>query len=69
MDAVRRKDGKDLGVDTEGLELEQVFKGTISIHPPAKARPAPKAPEPPPRMPVEQRDEETYVLKGVFDNG
>ena len=69
MDAVRRKDANDLGVDTDGLTLEPAWKGTISIHPPAKARPAPKAPEPPARMPVEQRDEDTYVLRGVFDNG
>ena len=67
MDAVRRKGKDDYGIDTEGLDLEPAWKGTISIHPPREARPPPKVEAPPPRMPVEQRDEETYVLKGVFD--
>lgn len=63
----RRKGPDDLGQDTEGLELEQVFKGAIDIHAPREPRPAPKAPEPPPRMPVTETDEDTYVLRGAFE--
>lgn len=68
VDAVRRKDKADLGVDTEGLDLEPVLKEVISIHPPARPRPRPRAPEPPARMPVQDGPHDgTYVLKGVFD--
>ena len=69
MIAVRRTNAKDLGIDTEGLELDQVFHEKVDIFgstPPVVRKAAP--PPPPPRTTaVEQRDEDTYVLKGVFD--
>ena len=69
MNVVRRKNAKDLGIDTEGLELDQVFHEKVDIFgeaPPIERKAAP--PPPPPRTTaVEQRDEDTYVLKGVFD--
>ena len=69
MEVRRRKGPADYGLDTEGLEMEPVYKGVVKdLHGPP---PAPSAPPPPPaprsRVQVEERDEGVFVIKGVFD--
>ena len=69
MTIVRKREGKnDLGADVTGMKVDTVYEGTISIFPPEKKA----APEPPPEPPrrtgqVEQVNDDTYVLRGVFD--
>ena len=69
MNAVRRKSAKDLGVDTEGLELDQVFHEKVDVFgtaPPIVRKAAP--PPPPPRTTsVHAVDEDKFVLQGIFD--